>query len=501
MKQYILYVFLVFGVVFTSSAQRRQKQTPMTMAERAVLAHQESIVKISREVWANAELSLEETSSAAVHIRELEAAGFKIVSKGTAGVPTSFVAEWTQGTGGPKIGFLAEYDALPGLGNVAEPRQAPVPNAPNSNGHGCGHNMLGAGCTGGAMALKTTMEQNNIAGTVRLYGCAAEETEGAKVYMAREGLFDDLDAALAWHPAPVAAAGLVRTSAKNDVKITFRGRTAHAGETPWEGRSALKAAELFGIGIQMMREHILPTARVHYVYESAGSAPNVVPDEARIWIVIRDEDREKVARMTDWVRQIAEGAALATQTQSEFDQFFGMYDLLPNEPLARLLHGLMQQKGIEWTPDEQAFAVATQKAMGLPENGMMTQVLPFIPAKTTGGSTDVGDLSYLTPTAAFMWPTFPLGVSLHTWPVTAAGGMSIGDKTSLSSAQILAAAGYELLTNEKLRNEAKADFLKRKGNTVYVSPLPPDRKKPLDLPDFMRQNALSEYLNGYLENQ
>ena len=345
------------------------------------------------------------------------------------------------------------------------------------------------------------MEQNKIAGTVRLYGCAAEETEGAKVYMAREGLFDDLDAALAWHPAPVAATGLIRTSAKNDVKITFRGRTAHAGESPWDGRSALKAAELFGIGVQMMREHILPTARIHYVYESAGSAPNIVPDEAKIWIVIRDEDREKVARMTEWVKQIAEGAAMATQTQSEFDQFFGMYDLLPNEPIAKLFHSLMQQTPIEWTTEEQAFATACQKAMGLPEKGMIPKVLPFIPNKTTGGSTDVGDVSYITPTAAFMWPTFPLGVSLHTWPVTAAGGMSIGDKTSLSSAQIMAAAGYELLTNEKLRNEAKADFVKRKGDTKYISPIPAERKKPYGLPDFMRKNALSEYINGYLENK
>jgi aminobenzoyl-glutamate utilization protein B len=226
-----------------------------------------------------------------------------------------------------------------------------------------------------------------------------------------------------------------------------------------------------------------------------------VPDEANIWIVIRDEDRAKVAAMTEWVKQIAEGAAMATQTTSEFDAFFGMYDLLPNEPMARLLHGIMSQKSLQFTAEEQAFAKACQSAMQLPEKGMMTQVLPFIPNKTTGGSTDVGDVSYLTPTAAFMWPTFPLGISLHTWPVTAAGGMSIGDKASLASAQIMTAAGYELMTNAKLRKAARDDFQARKGNTIYVSPIPADRTAPLDLPDFLTQNALSEYMNGFLDNE
>jgi aminobenzoyl-glutamate utilization protein B len=220
-------------------------------AAKAVAAVESAILRISREVWANAELSLAEVKSHQIHIRELEAAGFRTTSRGTAGVPTAFISEWSQGSGGPVIGYLPEYDALPSLGNAAEPRQTPGPTG-TEVGHGCGHNMLGAGCTGGAIALMRMMEAQQTPGTIRVYGCAAEETEGAKVYMARANLFADVDATLAFHPAPFAAAGIVRMNATNNAKVIFRGTSAHAGNAPWEGRSALKAAELFGIGVQMM---------------------------------------------------------------------------------------------------------------------------------------------------------------------------------------------------------------------------------------------------------
>ncbi|UFN50927.1 amidohydrolase [Roseomonas sp. OT10] len=285
-------------------------------AARAVAGVRDAILRLSREVWAEAELSRHEVRSAAIHLRELEAAGFRVVSRGTSGVPTAFVAEWSAGSGGPILGYMPEYDALPGLGNAAEPRQAPGPTG-TERGHGCGHNMLGAGCTGGAIALKAMMQEAGTPGTIRVYGCAAEETEGAKVYMARDRLFEDCDAVLAWHPAPFAGAGIVRLNAVDKVRVIFHGRTAHAGIAPWEGRSALKAAEMFGIGVQMMREHILPSARMHYIYEQAGVAPNVIPDVAQVWILLRDLDREKVGTLTAWIRQVADGAAMATQTRAE----------------------------------------------------------------------------------------------------------------------------------------------------------------------------------------
>jgi aminobenzoyl-glutamate utilization protein B len=462
-------------------------------AERAVAASRDAILRISREVWALAEVSLAEVKSAQVHVRELTAAGFRITSTGTAGVPTAFIAEWSQGSGGPVIAYLPEYDALPDLGNAAEPRQTP---GPTKDGHGCGHNMIGAGCTGAAFALKRMMEQARTPGTIRVYGCASEETEGAKVYMVRAGLFNDVDAALAFHPAPFGGTGMVRMNATNNVKVSFRGRTAHAGNSPWEGRSALKAAELFGSGIQNMREHILPTARIHYIYESAGSAPNVVPEFAQIWITIRDIDRDKVNAMTDWIRQIADGAAAMTQTKAEFDLFFGMYDLMPNQPLVDLSYRHLQAIPLEWTAEEQAFARACQMAMGVPEAGMATRLLPKLPDTTAGGSTDIGDISYTCPVAVFGWPTLPLGIGLHTWPVTACGGMSIGDKASLNTARALAGIGFDLMTEPALLQAAKADFRTRRGDKPFASPLPPERKQPLGLPPFLRKQGADEVFGG-----
>lgn len=454
-------------------------------AAKAVADTEAAILRLSREVWENAELSRQEMKSHAIHIRELEADGFTITSRETSGYPTAFIAEWSQGTGGPVIAYLPEYDALPGLGNAAEPRRIPGPTGIEV-GHACGHNLIGAGCTGAAFALKRMMQADGTSGTIRVYGCASEESQGVKVYMVRDGLFEDVDAALAWHPAPVAAIGAVRTAANDGLRVIFRGRTAHAGNSPWDGRSALDAAELFGHAVNQMREHILPTARLHYVYEAAGVAPNVVPDFAQVWMMIRDKDRPKVTAMTDWVRQIADGVALATQTQAEFDLFFGVWDLLPNNTLIHGIHAHMTAVGLDWSEEEQAFARACQAAMGLPEKGMATAVLPVLGEITAGGSTDVGDISWVVPTGLFGWPSLPLGVSLHTWPVTACGGMSIGDKASLATARILAGAGHDLMTQPDMLAAAKADFLARRGDTTFASALAAD-KMPEILPAYMHK--------------
>ena len=453
-------------------------------AHDAVEAVREAILRISREVWKTPELSLHEEKSSEIHLRELREAGFKIVSTGTSGIPTAFVAEWTQGGGGPKIGFLPEYDALPDLGNAAEPRQTPGPTGVEV-GHGCGHNMLGAGCTGAAFALKKMMIDKKVPGTIRVYGCAAEETEGAKVYMARDGLFNDLDACLAWHPGPMNATGLLRSAAANILRIRYIGRTAHAGVDPWEGRSALKGAELFGIGVQFMREHLKPTTRLHYIYTDGGTAANVIPASAEIIIVIRDQDREDVNTVTEWVKDVASGAATSTQTNVEIDHFFGMHDLLPNETLVNQIHAHMTRLPLEWTAEEQEFAKAFQREMQLPEAGLMPVIMPVLPEITTGGSTDVGDVSFNTPTGLFAIATMPIGVGLHTWPVTACGGMSIGDKGSIYSAIIMAGVGYDLMTSAELRAAARADFDRRKAGRKYVSPLAETRLRPEGIPQHL----------------
>lgn len=438
----------------------------------AIVAAQPTIDRICAEVWELAELSSREVASAEVHLRELERAGFRVVSRETSGRPNAFVAEWEQGQGGPRVGFLPEYDALPGLGNAAVPRQEPAPNGTTA-GHGCGHNLLGAGCTGAAIALKAVMEQEGTDGLLRVYGCASEENRGAKVWMARDGLFSDLDACLAWHSGPIATTGFVRTAANNQMRVEFHGRSAHAGFEPWSGRSALDALELFCHGVNLMREHVEPTARIHYIVESGGEAANIVPDYARLKLVIRDVDRAHVQATTEWARELATGVAMGTQTRAEFTVIFGCADLVPNKALVERTYAHLTAVGVpEWTDEEQAFAREAQRNSGLPEAGLATQPYRLIPDMTMGGSTDVGDVSWNTPTAVFSYPSLPLGVSLHSWPVTACGGMSIGNKAALGAATILARIGLDIMNDAELRAAARADFDERRTGKPYVSPLP-----------------------------
>ena len=463
-------------------------------AEAAITQHSDAILRIRREVWDLAELSLVEVKSFRVHLRELEAAGFRTVSTGTSAFPTAFVSEWTQGTGGPVIAYLPEYDALPGLGNAPEPRQTPAASG-ITNGQGCGHDMLGAGCTGAALALKTMMQRSGTPGTIRVFGCAAEEVEGVKVYFVRDGLFDDVDAALAWHPAPVAVAGEIMTTAIVAVRVSFTGRTAHAGNSPWDGRSALKAAELFGAGIQYMREHMRPATRLHYVYESAGAAPNIIPDHALMWLAIRAENPDEVSAVASWAAEIAQGAGLMTQTRPEFLIYYGMHDILPNGPMIDLLLAHMGARPPKWTDEEQVFARSCQREMGLPEAGLATVVLPRVPPTKVGGSSDLGDVSKVTPLGVFGWPTAGVGTSLHTWAITACGGMSIGDRASLDTARILAGAGYDLMTDTALLAAAKADLAARIGGKPFVPLLPADRTAPLRLPDWLRKTGQDDFVS------
>lgn len=462
----------------------------------AVEAVRPMIERIAAEVWDLAEISLQEIESAKVLTRELIKAGFTITSTGTAGVPTAFIAEWSRGAGEPRIGFLAEYDALPGLGNEAVPHPEPRKDGKTS-GHGCGHNLLGAGAVGAAAVTKLVMEAMNIPGTLRVYGCAAEETEGAKIYMGREGLFADLDAALHWHPSHLAAIINLRLAANSSAKIEFFGKTAHAGVAPWEGRSALDAMELAAHALNQMREHVEPTARIHYIFESSGTAPNVVPDYARMWLKMRDRDRTRVDAILAWVKQIAEGAALATQTQSKVNIYYGLYNLLPNKPLAERMQIHLEQVGVpEWTEEEQAFARACQRELGIAEKGLMTSVLPLQPEIELGGSSDVGDVSWITPTMGLSIPMMPLDVSLHTWVTTACAGTSIGHKSALAAANVMALTALDLLTDAELRAAARADFEKRTQGFTYISPLPPEQKQPIGLPDWLNNDGAAETATG-----
>ncbi|TVQ06523.1 MAG: amidohydrolase [Leptolyngbya sp. DLM2.Bin27] len=451
-----------------------------------------TIAKVAQEVWQLAELSLLEVQSSTLIMRVLEDSGFTITSRGTAGVPTAFMAEC--GEGEPKLGILSEYDALPGLGNEPVPcKQARKDGV--VDGHGCGHNLIGAGAVGAAIALKNLMQAQSIPGTLRVYGCAAEETEGAKVYMAREGLFNDLDAALHWHPVDRSFVANVCTTATNSMKVEFFGTTAHAGLNPWLGRSAVDAAELFAHAVNLMREHIEPTARVHYVYESAGIAPNVVPDYAKVWLTCREVDRDRVNAITDWLRQMADGAALATQTKAKLSVYVGFYDLLPNQPLAERMQTYLERVGTPtYSPAEETFAKEIQTAFGVAETGMATAPLPlFKEAPKLGGSSDVGDVSYNTPSMGIGFATVPMGISMHTWAATACHGMSIGIKGAVAAAKVLAATGADLLTDPDLRAAARADFEQRTAGITYQAALDPDQVHPIGLPEYMIEGCQREF--------
>jgi aminobenzoyl-glutamate utilization protein B len=446
-----------------------------------------TIEQTAQKLWDLSEVSLLEKKSSAYLKGVLKRNGFKITSEDTANVPTAFIAEY--GSGEPKLGIMLEYDALPGLGNEPVPKKQPRKDGITA-GHGCGHNLIGAGALGAALALKNIMKEKGISGTLRVYGGAAEETEGAKVYMAREGLFSDLDAMLHTHPLDVAAVMNVRTSAQSQMYIEFTGKTAHAGQSPWLGRSALDAVELFLHAVNNMREHLKPTARVHYVITNGGQAPNIVPEEASVKLIFREASRADVDAGVAWIKEMAEGAALMTQTKALAVDFYGMYDLLPNTPLAQRMQQHYETVGVpEFTKEEQDFAKAIQKETGVEPTGMTTKILPLPNEPKLGGSTDVGDVSWIVPTMGVIVPAEPRGISVHTWMATASHGTSIGNKAAVTASKVMALTGADILTDAAFRKQVKADFEKRTEGFTYKSPIPEIIKEPVGLPDDMRTHG------------
>jgi aminobenzoyl-glutamate utilization protein B len=444
-----------------------------------------TVEEISKKLWILSEVSLLEIKSSAYLKDLLKKNGFTITSEKTAGVPTAFIAEY--GTGEPKLGILLEYDALPDLGNESVPEKQPRKDGVTA-GHGCGHNLIGAGAMGAALAIKQLMEQKRIPGTLRVYGAAAEESEGAKVFMAREGVLDDLDAMLHWHPMDGARVGKVRMAAAQHMYIEFKGKKAHAGMYPWRGRSALDAAEIFLHSVNMMREHVEPTARIHYIINEGGKAVNVVPDRAVVLLTYRDLDRERVNKGVAWIKDMAKGAGLATQTEALAIDYFGLHDLLPNTPLADRMQKHFETVGLpEYTAKEQAFATKLQEAAGLKPTGMAKQIEPIPDEPTRGGFSDVGDVSYITPTMGVVVPSLPQGIGLHTWMATASNGTSIGFKAAVTASKVLALTGIDLLTDAEFLKQAKADFDKRTEGFTYKSPIPDTIKEPSGLPDEMRR--------------
>jgi aminobenzoyl-glutamate utilization protein B len=431
--------------------------------------HATELIELSDRVWAFAETALREHKSAALLSGFVEKQGFR-VERGVAGMPTAFVASY--GRGKPIIGVLGEYDALPGLSQKATTSKEPL--VAGAAGHGCGHNLFGAASLGAALAIKEAMAAGHLRGTIRFYGTPAEEAVGGKVYMAREGLFDDLDVCLAWHPDEKTRADAKSTQAVVDFAVTFHGKAAHAAYDPWNGKSALDGLELFTHGLNMLREHVKPTARIHYVIQEGGEVPNVVPEEAKVWVWVRDAQRSDMEETMRRVRKIAEGAGLMAEVEANVKLQSGNWEMLVNMTGARLIDENLRWLGpIRFTEEEQTFARAIQRSAGVEEKGLDGSILPVEGQEMEGGSTDVGDVSWITPTLTFVTTTSPTGAPWHAWPVVAAGGMSIGHKGMIYAAKTLASTMVDLYQRPDLIASIRTEFQQRKKGTVFTPYLPP----------------------------
>lgn len=462
----IFLVSLLFPLILSAQNNDVLKRSAIDEAE-----NQRTLInEIAITLWKYSETALKETKSAKLLIEKLKSAGFSI-DEGVAELPTAFVATYGEGT--PVIGILAEYDALPGVGNQPVPERKPRTDGLTS-GHGCGHNLFGAASVGGAIALKNIMTKNNIKGTLKLFGTPAEETVVGKVYMAKAGVFNQLDAVIDWHPSTKNKVKNQPGRAMNSFEVEFFGQAAHGSADPWNGRSALDAVELMNYGVNMMREHIKPTARIHYVIPNAGEAPNVVPEYAKVWYYVRDINREEVQKYYNRILKIAEAAALATETRHKVHLITGVHEYLLNRPLQEALQRNLQLVGApQFTEEEQKFARSLQRFVNKEEKGFNDKIepLPDEPGELEGGSTDVAEVSWIVPTAGFRITTAAEDVPWHSWATTACHGIEASRKGAVVAAKIIAATGIDLVTNEDLIKEAKKFLQEATDGKPYVSPL------------------------------
>ncbi|MDH5380219.1 MAG: amidohydrolase [Cyclobacteriaceae bacterium] len=466
-----IFTFLLIAVfsgfsLFGQKKLSKNKQVIISSVEN----HQDELIKLSDEIWAYAETALQESNSSKALANYAEKQGFK-VERGVAEMPTAFIASY--GSGKPIIGILGEFDALPGLSQKAQVEKEALEHG--KPGHGCGHNLFGVGSFGAALAIKELMEQGKIKGTIRFYGTPAEETIGGKLYMARAGLFDDLDVCLDWHPGAKMEASTQSTQALIDFRVRFYGKAAHAAFDPWNGTSAVDAMELYTTGVNYLREHVKPTVRIHYLMENAGDVVNVVPENAVIWTRVRDRDRDGMLLVYEKVKKIAEGAALMTGTDYKIELISGMYEMLVNRTGAAALQANMELLGpILYSNEEIEFARGIQKVTGKEQLGIDGKINPLRETEPNppGGSTDVGDVSWITPEISLSATTAPIGTAWHSWAVVACGGMSIGHKGMIFSAKALALTMVDLFENEKLVAAMRSEFKERKGNVVYEPILP-----------------------------
>jgi aminobenzoyl-glutamate utilization protein B len=438
--------------------------------------------EISRQIWEYAEVGYKEHKSAALLAAELKKAGFRIEEK-YAGIPTAFIASY--GSGQPVIGILGEYDALPELSQETVPEHKPrVKGAP---GHGCGHNLFGTASALAAITVKEWMQKYNIKGTLRFYGTPAEEGGGGKVYMARAGAFKDVDAVLHWHPGSSNAVSTGTTLANINAKFRFHGVASHAAGAPERGRSALDGLLLMNHAIEMLREHVPSSTRIHYIITKGGAAPNIVPAFAEGYVYARDADMTILDGVWERIVKCAQAGALGTETRMEMEIVNSVYNMLHNDPLARVIdRNLRTVGGVKYTDQERTFGESLQKTFGggqAPAIASAEQVEAYGATRGLGGSTDVADVSWLVPTGGFTAATYVPGTPGHSWQSTACSGMSIGRKGMMVAAKTLAFSAADLLVMPQVLAAAKQDFQKRTANHTYRSRVPATQGAPLHYRD------------------
>ena len=440
-------------------------------------AEAERTSRVAQQLWEFAELGYLETRSSGLMQAELEGEGFRI-EQGIADIPTAFVAEW--GEGGPVIAILAEMDALPGINQSGLATRDPVEG--KGAGHACGHNLFGAGSLTAAIAVKKWLEETGTPGRIRLYGTPAEEGGSGKVYMTRAGMFDDVDIAIHWHADDENSAAARTSLANRSAKFRFRGISAHAAGAPERGRSALDGVEAMNMMANMMHEHMPQDARMHYVISSGGEAPNVVPDFAEAFYYVRHPDPAGVEAIWERLENAARGAALGTGTEVEWEIIHGNNPLLVNEALARVMQAKLEMVGgVVYTAEERAWAEELQKSLGDAAEPLESagQIKPY--NRSLGyGSTDVGDVSWATPTVGVRTATWVPGTSAHSWQAVAASGNSIGHKGAQVAAKSMALMAVELFLNPELRAAARVEFDAARGENYVYRSLLGDRAPPLD---------------------
>ena len=474
----LLWIFVCLSFPASLFAQSGLNPIKQSVIE-SVDEKYEALTALSDEIWTHAELAFKEDKSSKALADFARAHGFR-VEEGVADIPTAFTAEY--GSGEPIIGILGEFDALPGLSQKAEPSKAP--RVMGAGGHGCGHNVFGVASLAAAITIKEQIEAGELSGTVRFYGTPAEERFFGKLWMIRDGLFEDVDVMMDWHPSAETKAAVQSSLSLVDFVVEYYGATSHASSDPWRGRSASDALELYTTGINYYREHVKPTVRMHYQIQDAGEAVNIVPDYAKVWTRIRDTKREGMVSVWKQVERIAEGAAMMANVDFKITLISGLHEILVNRTGgARLQSNLEYLGGIDYTEEEQAFARSLQASLGQETAGIRAEVSPLEETleHPGGGSTDAADVSYVVPTIRLAATIAPEGTPWHSWAVVAYSGMSIGHKGMIYASKALAMTMVDLFEDAQLREEVKAEFLERKGDYVYEGIIP-DGPPPLDSP-------------------